>query len=1068
MSKETNIRELALEVSSSLDEASSQEKLAAAVTLLKKNKETRDEFSSICHEVVDACSSDENSERVLFLFINSILYEAKEITTENESPQPTETISSFCKDTCNLIVKGSVDHSHVLIKRAIIFFKKTVGKEKSGAYFISKCFMDTARLPPQQESNILFIPALILAKNIHNMTTKFHKKNQSHHQDEQATIQRDFADLVGRRLFSAGSGVPALSHSDITRGNRLLRDLSKEDFDLYIVRSLKVKLMSFPEDTIVTLTAFIEIMTDMGLGDYFEGHLEGNTKLVKTVVSKFLRSDDEDIRKRGSTLLIALMKACPRNGITVVAQAIADAFDEQEKSIEGLSMCLENAADYFLELKGNNKGQMSWEILAKKTVLPALEKVDNEITQSALSKWKIIAGSISPGVVASSEPVKLEITDPHALQNSAAIIACHEKNAGSISPGVVGSLELVKPEITDPHALRNSAAIIACYEKNARTHFEEKKANFQKVKVYQKESSSEVDTDINSLENGELDINYKDDSFKDRGDPASPIDRGDFTDNPYIPNDTGGLAVAVKIVDGEGSEGSQPPLPEAEKYDPTKIPEQQKKIARFKILLTIFVIIIVAVIVTVTIIFTKKSDHIEKAPTPTMQPTSVAELLMKQKLETISMTNKTLFDDSGTPYNKAYKWMSSDEISLDAMMNKPNDDVLRERFALAHFYFAMTKNSNWTLCSHYSDGMPVLPGENETICNFIAPLQTKGEAYVTKTYNTRWLSNSDVCLWGGVFCHNEEIISDSFIGSIEMLNNNLQGTISEQIGLLHSLNILLLTNNRISGSIPAGFENFTDFFSFRVSNNNLKDDLEKIFQFTTLVELDVSTNQFYGTISTEIGLLRQIRFLFLSNNTLTGSIPTEIGKLNRLDYFSTEQNPKMNGTLPMEVGNMVSLNELRLENSGLYGTIPTEVGKLREIQKLILENNRFSGNIPDSIYDLSSLKRLYLGKNRLNGTLAHKIGNLSSLEIIHVDTNKLTGQIPTEIGKLIKLQNGLFHRNYFNGTMPSEICTERSILSSLLILAADCRARSNIPEIECDNGCCNVCCDRNDTCYKET
>ncbi len=51
MSKETNIRELALEVTSDLDEASSQEKLAGAVILLKKKKETRDEFSSICHEI---------------------------------------------------------------------------------------------------------------------------------------------------------------------------------------------------------------------------------------------------------------------------------------------------------------------------------------------------------------------------------------------------------------------------------------------------------------------------------------------------------------------------------------------------------------------------------------------------------------------------------------------------------------------------------------------------------------------------------------------------------------------------------------------------------------------------------------------------------------------------------------------------------------------------------------------------------------------------------------------------------------------------------------------------------
>ena len=51
MSKKANIRELALEVSGDLDEEVIQEKLAASVILIKKNKETRDEFSSICHEI---------------------------------------------------------------------------------------------------------------------------------------------------------------------------------------------------------------------------------------------------------------------------------------------------------------------------------------------------------------------------------------------------------------------------------------------------------------------------------------------------------------------------------------------------------------------------------------------------------------------------------------------------------------------------------------------------------------------------------------------------------------------------------------------------------------------------------------------------------------------------------------------------------------------------------------------------------------------------------------------------------------------------------------------------------
>ena len=494
-----------------------------------------------CNEV-DTYATEKNSERVLFLLINAILSEAKGIVTENEKPQPTDTMSVFCKNTCKLIIKGSLDLGGILIKRAIVFFKKTAGKEESLVYFITNCFMDTARLSPQKESNILFIPALILTKKVHWMTTKFqNQSSQSQREAEQVTFDRDFADLLGRRLFSAGPGVPPLCHADIIRAKFLLEGLSKGDFNHYVVRSLKVKLMSFPQDTIVTLTALIEIMSDMGLVDYFEGHLEGDTRIVKTVVSKILMSDDKDIQKRGLTLMITLAKAFPEKGITVVAQTIADAIIEnQEKSIEGLCLGLEHAADYLLELKANNEGMMSWEILAKKTVLPALENLDNEITETALSKWKVIAGSTlnkinTPGAIASSESDKQKNNNRFTLEDSAVIIACHDKDAESV--------------------------------------IQNKKADFLNVKTFKKEAASGTETD--SLEKGELDIHRKDDSFKDGGDSSFPIDRGNFTDNPYGPN--GDLAIALQIDDDEDAEENKPTLPEAEKYDPTKISTQKKK-----------------------------------------------------------------------------------------------------------------------------------------------------------------------------------------------------------------------------------------------------------------------------------------------------------------------------------------------------------------------------------------------------------------------------------------------------------------------------------------------------------
>ena len=79
-----------------------------------------------------------------------------------------------------------------------------------------------------------------------------------------------------------------------------------------------------------------------------------------------------------------------------------------------------------------------------------------------------------------------------------------------------------------------------------------------------------------------------------------------------------------------------------------------------------------------------------------------------------------------------------------------------------------------------------------------------------------------------------------------------------------------------------------------------------------------------GTIPTEIGLLKELASLSITNSTLHGKIPTEIG-------------------------NLVALRRLWLYNNALTGSIPTQLGKCPKLEVVELQQNRLNGEMPQSV-----------------------------------------------------------------------------------------------------------------------
>ena len=111
----------------------------------------------------------------------------------------------------------------------------------------------------------------------------------------------------------------------------------------------------------------------------------------------------------------------------------------------------------------------------------------------------------------------------------------------------------------------------------------------------------------------------------------------------------------------------------------------------------------------------------------------------------------------------------------------------------------------------------------------------------------------------------------------------------------------------------------------------------------------------------------------------------------------------MSGTIPVELGNLTSLESLHLHSNQLSGTIPVELGNLTSLEVLWLAANQLSGTIPVELGNLTSLSWLWLGDNQLSGTIPAELGNLTRLTRLQLGDNQLSGQIPAALGKLTSL-----------------------------------------------------------------
>ena len=192
----------------------------------------------------------------------------------------------------------------------------------------------------------------------------------------------------------------------------------------------------------------------------------------------------------------------------------------------------------------------------------------------------------------------------------------------------------------------------------------------------------------------------------------------------------------------------------------------------------------------------------------------------------------------------------------------------------------------------------------------------------TWTDNTNWKTTEPLSEWHGVTTD-----SDGRVTELILTNNQLTGTIPAELGDLTSLQRLYLHGNQLTGSIPSWLVNLS-----------------------ALRELSLWSNQLIGTIPPEVAPAQDRAVLVVLYNATGGPNWTD-----STNWLSSEPLSEWHGVSTDAQGRV---EELRLSANGLNGMIGAELEVLTHLTGLYLNDNELSGTIPAELGDLANLQEL--------------------------------------------------------------------------------------------------------------
>lgn len=239
-------------------------------------------------------------------------------------------------------------------------------------------------------------------------------------------------------------------------------------------------------------------------------------------------------------------------------------------------------------------------------------------------------------------------------------------------------------------------------------------------------------------------------------------------------------------------------------------------------------------------------------------------------------------------------------------------------------------------------------------------ISTKGPTQWPEAYRGNWESKFP-CAWdGNERAHPAPVGSRCVvngwyplpprgIGGLQYLihlSGMAEGPVPEEFKSLQVIQAIVLTGNKISGSI---WDTSTHCFLFNLdlSHNQMSGSLPTNFMAHNIngENINLAYNNFEGTIPGEtLSNLQYLTALVLNDNKFSGVVP-DLSKAVELRELNLGNN-QLSGSLGSWIKDMPNLAWLDVSNNNLEGSLPPALPP--KLSRFSASGNKFSGAIPEA------------------------------------------------------------------------------------------------------------------------
>lgn len=270
--------------------------------------------------------------------------------------------------------------------------------------------------------------------------------------------------------------------------------------------------------------------------------------------------------------------------------------------------------------------------------------------------------------------------------------------------------------------------------------------------------------------------------------------------------------------------------------------------------------------------------------------------LLAERLRDLNYDESTL-DDLLSPQRLAMQWMATADNHAESLIMEENYERLGQRYLLAVFYYQMTENVPFPHCA------PAETGEDDGCIHPVLETYAHEGLYTDQHMNEpafRWLSNVEECRWAGMKCEDGVHVS-----KLSLAGYGLRGSLPVEIGYLSALKVLDMQRNKLFGSLPSEWGILakggkSSLQSIRLDGNGLSGPIPTEWcniNTKGLQDLILSNNKLTGTIPDCLGEFSALENFSVVHNLLSGELPSSLFDLPDLRRIHLTGN-KLQGKIP--------------------------------------------------------------------------------------------------------------------------------------------------------------------------